>query len=415
MRVLLVNTFHYMRGGDSRHVFGLARLLKSSGWSVSHFAMKGGRNVPCESEAHFIDEIDYAQLLGGRRYLGAAKVLWKSIYSSEARAKISRLLDEKKPDIVHIHSIRHHITTSVIFEIAKRTIPIAWTLHDYKEICPNTTFHDGKGICERCRGGNYSQVIVNRCKRGSLAASAATYLETKVNSLLKYDRHIGVYIAPSAFLRKKFIEYGYAQDRVAHLPNFLELGEFTPQYSYGDYILFLGRLETSKGLGTLIRAFTRIGAERPHLRLKIAGTGGMDRELRSTISTTRLNNVEMLGFVEGEQLLATMRNAMAVVVPSEWYENYPFSVLEAMAFGKPVIASRIGGIPEQVEDGVTGYLVDPASADDLAEKIKLLSSQPEQTLIRMGMAAREKVEKVNSPDTYLENLIKIYKQLLSVR
>lgn len=415
LKILLINTYHYLRGGDCRHVFCLEKLLKKSGCDVHHFAMKGGRNLPCATEAYFVSEIDYAALLGERKILGALKVLGKSIYSFEARAKISRMVDKTRPDIVHIHSIRHHITTSIIFELAKRGIPIVWTLHDYKELCPNTTFYNGAGICERCREKGYFQVVFNRCKKGSIAASAAAFLEAKVNSHINYGKHVGLYISPSAFLRSKFIEYGYPPDRIVHLPNFLELDGIVPCFNYSKYLLFLGRLERSKGLITLIEAFARIKDERPSLRLLVAGTGGMEQELRSAVARRHLSNIEMLGFVRGEGLLEVIKNAMAIVVPSEWYENYPFSVLEAMAFGKPVIGSRIGGIPEQVEDGITGYLFEPSAADDLAEKIKFLSIQPREELLRMGMAARAKVEKVNSPDAYLRAIMNIYQGLLCNR
>ena len=412
MRVLIVNTYHYVRGGDCRHVFGLEKLLKRNRCDVHHFAMKGNRNLPCADDPYFVEEIDYADLLGNGKYLESLRVLWKSIYSLEAKANIARLVHKVKPDVVHMHSVRHHITCSIISELTKRRIPIVWTLHDYKELCPNTTFRNAGGICEQCRGKRYFKTVLNRCKKESLAASMVTFLEAKVNSFLDYDRHIGLYISPSAFLREKFIEYGYSPDRIIHLPNFMDVDQFTPHYEYSDYMLFLGRLERSKGLGTLIEAFARMKEEGSSLRLKIAGTGNMERALSFAISRRDLANIDMLGLLQGDALMEAIRNAMAIVVPSEWYENYPFSILEAMAFGKPVIASRIGGIPEQVEDGITGYLFEPFSASNLAEKIKLLSMQSKEEITRMGMAAREKVERVNSPDSYLRSIMKIYKSLL---
>ena len=198
-----------MRGGDSRHALGLGDLLKHNGHDIHYFAMQGADNFHCAESIYFPKEIDYRKALHKKNPLTALSVVLRSIYSVEARKNISRLLDKVKPDIAHLHSIRHHLTKSILPELAKRHIPIAWTLHDFKEICPNTSFYDGQTICESCKRKRYRNVIWKRCKKGSLAASLITYLEVKINDYLGYDKYIDLYIAPSKFLRNKFIDYGY--------------------------------------------------------------------------------------------------------------------------------------------------------------------------------------------------------------
>ncbi len=412
MKILIVNTYHYLRGGDCRHAFDLEKLLKKQGHEVHHFAMQGKTNLPCADEHYFIKEIDYRDAVRRKNPLNALKVVWHSFYSVEARKNIAKLLDEIKPDIAHLHSIRHHITKSVLPELAARNIPVVWTLHDYKEICPNTSFYDGQGICEKCGPNHHFPILRSRCKKGSLAASLLTFLEAKVDSYLDYDKFVNLYISPSRFLKDKFKEFDFPIDRMKLLPNFLEVDGFPVHYSHDNYLLFLGRLEKEKGIATLIKGFSQANTSAPSLRLKIAGTGSCGDELRDMVSRENIKNVDFLGYLQGDELEKITMNAKAIVIPSEWYENYPFSGLEAMAYGKPIIASRIGGIPEQVEDGITGFLYAPFNSADLAEKILHFDSLPQEQISRMGRKAREKVEKINNPHEYLGEILYIYGSLL---
>ena len=412
MKILIVNTYHYLRGGDCRHAFGLGKLLQQNGHEVHYFAMKGNKNLVCGDDEFFIKEIDYRKALNDRNPLNAFRVILHSIYSIEARRNIARLLDKVKPDIVHLHSIRHHLTKSILPELDKRNVPVVWTLHDYKEICPNTSLYNGQTICERCKDKKYANILCNRCKKGSLAASLVTYLEAKINDYLNYEKCVDLYISPSKFLRSKFIEYGYHPQKIIHIPNFIELDDFAPQYNYEDYLLFIGRLEKEKGLATMVKGFAGAKNIGRLLSLKIAGAGSMEEELKDLVDRMELSNIEILGFKQGSELKDLTQKAKAVIIPSEWYENYPFCGLEAMAYGKPIIASRIGGIPEQVEDGVTGFLFEPFDEDQLSAKINLLNSLTKEEIKEMGQRARQKVERNNAKNTYLSSMLKIYQRLL---
>ncbi|MFX0126352.1 MAG: glycosyltransferase family 4 protein [Candidatus Hodarchaeota archaeon] len=409
---MIVNTYHYLRGGDSKYALGLARLLEKKGHEVHFFGMKSKKNLPCLDEQYFVREIDYREALKKKGFLEALKVGWRSVYSLEAKHNIARLLKNFKPDIVHLNSFRHHITISILPELHKLNIPVVQTLHDYKLICPNTSFYNGQNICEDCKGKNYINIVRNRCKKGSLAASVMTYLECKINDYLGYYQYIDRSISPSRFLRDKFIEYGYEPDKLTVVPNFIEVDTFLPHYHHEDYILFIGRLEKEKGLSTLIKAFTRATETVNSLRLKIAGTGSIEEELKGLIARMRLSKVELLGFKQGKELENLTKNAKAIVIPSEWYENYPFSCLEAMGYGKPIIASRIGGIPEQVEDGVTGFLFEPYNDEQLAKSIKVLYGLTKNRIAEMGQMARKKVERINNPQTYQKAILNIYEALL---
>jgi glycosyltransferase involved in cell wall biosynthesis len=390
----------------------LGSLLENDGHEVHFFGMKGNENLPCPDEKYFINKIDYRKAINAKNPINGLRVLWCSIYSFEAKKNISRLLDDIKPDIIHLHSIRHHLTKSILFEFAVRNIPVVWTLHDFKEICPNTSFYDGKTICEKCKGKKYRNIIWNKCKKGSLIASIITYFESKINNRAEYEKYVDLYISPSKFLRNKFIEYGYPPHKIINIPNFIELEEFNPHYEFENYLLFIGRLEKDKGLATMIKGFCRAKNFNSPLQLKIAGTGTIEKELKELACRMNISNIEFLGFQQGAALENLIKMAKGILIPSECYENYPYSGLEAMAYGKPIIASRIGGIPELVEHGITGFLFEPFNENDLAKQIDALNNLSKEKIGQMGRLARQKVEKVNSEEIYLPKIFNLYKTLL---
>ena len=383
MRILIINTYHYLRGGDSQHALKLAALLEKEGHEIHFFAMRSENNLPCMDEEYFVSEIDYREALK-KTLMNSFRVVRRSIYSMESRNKIAKLLDTIKPDIAHLHSFLPHISVSILPELKKRKIPVVWTLHDYKKLCPNSLFYNGKTICEDCRDKNYVHVVLKRCKKGSIAASIMAYLEAKITDCIRYDRYIDKYLAPSTFLRNKFIEYGHEPSKVIGLPNFIETDTITPQYNHRKYLLFIGRLEREKGLSTLLRAFAEAAGSVEGLRLKIAGMGSMEHELKNLIARMDLPGVTLIGFKQGTELQDTIQNAKAIVVPSECYENYPYSCLEAMAYGKPIIGSKIGGIPEQIQDNLTGFLFEPFDYKDLAKKIKLVHVLSDNSVSEIG-------------------------------
>jgi glycosyltransferase involved in cell wall biosynthesis len=411
MRILIINTYCYLRAGAERHAIGLGNLLENSGHDVYYFGMKSSDNLQCKGEQYFVSEIDYRKVFQRKTFLNSIKVIMRSCYSIEAKKNISKLLDLIKPDIVHLHSIRHHLTKSILPEIAKRNIPVVWTLHDYKEICPNTVLYNGKMICEKCKGRRYHNVIKYRCKKNSVRSSIITYFESIVNDRPKYEDIVDIYISPSKFLRDKFIEHGYHPEKIIRIPNFLELDTFTPEFESDNYLLFIGRLEREKGLETLIEGFAKSDYA-SSFELKIAGSGTMENELKDLIAKMNIPNIKLEGFKKGDELENLTRRAKAIIIPSEWYENYPFSGLEAMAYGKPVVASRLGGLPEIVEENKTGFLFEPFNSGQLSEKINILFGLDEQTLKSLGTSARKKVEEINDKYKYITKILPIYEELI---
>lgn len=407
MHILLVNTRHYFGGGDSTYTFHLADLLRSHGHAVSFFAMQGPDNLPDANADLFVSHIDYRALNRRKSALSALKVLVRSVYSTEARARFSRLLDRVKPDLVHLQNIHAHITPSVIFEARRQGIPVVWTLHDYKLICPNSHFlvDQSNTICEACRGGRFWQAARQRCKKGSFLASSMASLEAYAHRAMHIGDHVDAFLCPSTFLRIKLHENGFQPLKTHHVPLFLPQDNFRQSPEDDGYLLFLGKLEPLKGIYPLIEA-ARLA---PQVRVVLAGRA--EEPLASHLAGMLPANVTYAGFQSGEALNQLKRRARAVVLPSLWYENQPFGILEAFAIGKPVIASDLGGMRELVGDNQRGLLVAMGDVGELVSAMTSLHGNPGRSRA-LGQSAFQYALETHSPAAHYGRLMDIYRDVL---
>lgn len=402
MKLLSINNYHYLRGGAEAVYFAHDQLFRDSGWDTAFFSMRHPNNVPCKWSDYFVDEIELGKDYG---VLEKAQMAGRVIYSLEARRKLGGLLQKFRPDVAHAHCIYHHISPSILPLLAERGVATVLTAHDLKLACPSYRMLNQTGICERCKGGNLLHVIRYRCIHGSLALSSLIALESAAHRALGiYRKHLRAIISPSRFLREKLIEWGWPAQLVQYVPNFIDIEAFAPK-PLGEDFLYLGRLSPEKGVATLIRATALAG-----VKLRIAGTGPQREELESLALATGAS-VEFLGFQSGEALQSTIAQARAIVLPSEVYENAPISVLEAYASAKPVIGANIGGIPELIDEGETGFLFRSGDPDDLASSLAEAASLPADGLAAMGRAARERVQRNHSRELYREKMLALYSQL----
>jgi glycosyltransferase involved in cell wall biosynthesis len=406
----MCNSFFYLRGGSERCFFGLSDLLSAHGHKVIPFAMHDERNLPSEYADYFVSHVDYPSLLRqGSSVATKMKVVGRVLYSGEAKAKIRRLIEDTKPDVAHVHGIAHEISPSILDAIKKTGVPIVQTLHDYYLLCPNTNFVSRGQICERCKRRRYYQVVLRRCKRGSLAASLLAGLELTCHKLVRiYERNVDTFVSPSKFLKRKVAEYGI-NNTVRHVPNFVDLEQFQPEYEAADYFVYLGRLTGVKGVMTLVEAMRCV--KQSHLY--IVGEGELRADLEAYAAQHGISNVSFSGHLGTEDLIPLVQRAAFTVVPSEWYENYPMSVLESLACGTPVIGSELGGIPELIGHGDTGLLFKAGDAEQLADRIRFLLDRPERA-VEMGRRGRQQVEAVNHPEYHYEQTMLIYNGLMSV-
>lgn len=399
MKILLVNKYFYKRGGAETYFFETARLLRQNGHAVEIFSMKHPRNLESVFQQFFVSYIDYDD----HSLSNIIKASSRLLYSVEAKRKIEKLLN-RKPDIVHLNNIYHQISPSIISTIKKFQVPVIMTLHDFKMVCSSYAMLANNRICEACKHGKYYNCFLAKCFKNSRLKSLLGTIEMFLHhKVLKIYDQVDIFISPSKFVKHKLAEMGF-KGKIIYLPNFVNIKQFQPQYSWKEEaIVYFGRLQKDKGLITLIDAVKGIDG----IKLKIIGEGPIKNELYDKIKMQNIHNVQMLGYMTGEELRHSIRKAMFVVLSSELYENNPLSVLESFALGKPVVGSRIGGIPELVKDNKTGLTFEAGNSLDLRNKIKYLIGNP-HLIQEMGKNARRFVESHLNAERYYSSLIDIY-------
>lgn len=403
MKVLLVNKFHYKKGGSETYYFTLAEALKKRGHEVVFFAMRDEeKNIPCEQEKYFVSN---ASVKGGIK--SKLNMVLHIAYSKEAYANMKKLLAEENPDLVILNLVHKQITLSIIDAIKEYNpkLPIFWTMHDLIAICPSYTMLDGSGnICEKCLQGSFKPCVDNRCIKGSKLMSVLSKYEAEYIRKKKWYDQVDVFICPSDFYRNKLSGANFTKSEIITLRNPLPLDtEYMVSDKNDGYVLFFGRLSKEKGVKTLIDAVRKVGC-----KLVILGTGPIDDELNEYAKDDI--NIEFKGFQTGKALTDYVKNSRCVVLPSEWYENGPYSAMEAMALGKPLIVSDNGGLPELVDNGMNGYVYSKES-ENLAQYIKKMMELSEAEYKKMSACSLEKAEKLFNADDYVTELEKLYEKM----
>ena len=393
MKILLANKFYYRRGGDCIYMLNLEQLLKAHGHEVAVFAMDYPENLDTPWKKYFPKNM--SKLMAFTRPFG----------SHEVKSKFKKLLDDFKPDVVHLNNV-HTQLSPVMAELAhQRGIKVVWTLHDYKLLCPRyDCLKNGNTICETCFNGDKKACLDNKCMKGSKLASFIGYKEAVTWNRERLEASTDVFICPSQFMADKMVQGGFSKSKMQTLCNFIDVEKCKFSSTDGtdytddvellpkkeDYYCFIGRLSHEKGAKTLIEAANQL----PY-KLVIIGGGPLMDELKSVAHT----NIEFVGFRQWDDIKQLVDKARFSVIPSEWYENNPLSVIEAQCLGTPVLGANIGGIPE-----LTDYTFSSGNIADLKTKIeKMWNSEFDYQQIASDAQHRYDAE------TYYDKLINIYK------
>ncbi|MEI7511834.1 MAG: glycosyltransferase [Candidatus Uhrbacteria bacterium] len=402
MKILQVEKFFDLQGGAPIYMHELAKRQRDAGHEVHYFSTHSERNLPTVDEKYFVTRYD---LKGKYGPLTKLKIAGKFLWNLEAKRAFARELDELKPDVIHLHNIYHHLSTSILSEIRKRKIPCVQTLHDYKLAAPNYGMFDHGAVCERSKGGKYYNVIKHRCLSPSWIYNALAALEMYfTKGTQAYEKTVSAFLCPSRFLMEKMVDWGEPKGKLFLAPNPAELSDEPASFG-GGYILFVGRLSEEKGLESLIRAAATI----PELPIKIIGRGPLDDSLRALAKELGAHHIEFLGFMAPVQIDPIRRRAEALVYPSVFYENSSLSILESMGVGLPVLTTRIGGNPELVEDGVNGFLAIPNNVEDWKRTIRRFQATTPDIRKKMGEAGRDKIRKRHLWSDHLKLIEKYYK------
>lgn len=361
MKVLIINRNHFVGGGADRVYFNTGKLLEDNGHDVAYFSTINQNNLDSKQKDYFVSNIKtrntnfYSKIKGVKKYL----------YNLEASDNLSKLINDFKPDVAHIHLFYGVLSASILKVLSDFNIPIVTTIHDYRLLCPVNAMLDKNGvICEKCKDDKFYNCILKRCSEGNVFQSSVIATEAYMRKFV-FDPLILVnhFIFVSEFSKNKHVSFDqrYAK-KSSHLYNFGPL-EIEYELSKGDYLFYYGRLSKEKGILNLVNAVKKTNS-----KLKIAGDGPQKEEVMKAIEG--FSNIEYVGFKSGLDLNNLIKDSSFIVVPSEWYENNPMTIVESFSNGKPVIGSRIGGIPELVSDE-TGFIFESADILSLCNAINL--------------------------------------------
>lgn len=402
-KLLSMNAYHYVRGGSQAVCFEQAEMFERHGWDTAFFAMHHPDNLPSPWSRFFVREVEMGQ---DYSFWQKASMAQQIIYSREHARAVNALLDVFHADIAHVHGIHHHIAANVYRTLQRRGVRVVLTAHDLKLLCPAYRMHDGKEVCESCKPHALHHCARKRCVHGSLALSSLVAIESAAHRVLRYYRNdVDRIVCPSRFYLEKHVEWGWPREKLVYIPNGIDIPfnqDVTPP---GNYICYFGRLSYEKGIANVIKA-----AADSNMRLEIVGEGPEEAQLRM-IAAEAGTDIVFHGRKSGESLFSIVRNARACVLASEWYENAPKSILEAFGLGKIVIGANIGGIPEMIIEGETGFLFPSGNRDALAKIIGDVRSMSDERIVEMGGIAQRFVRKNFTKAGYFAQMQDLYAEL----
>ncbi len=399
MKVLMVNKFLYPNGGSETYIFQVGKQLENMGHKVQYFGMEDKRRIVGNEIGSYTSNMDF--------HTGKfTKLLYpfKIIYSAEARKKIRLVLDNFEPDVVHLNNFNFQLTPSIIYEIEKyksqsgKKVRLVFTAHDFQLLCPNHMMRipSLNQNCEKCLRGNLKHCTKNKCIHNSWLKSLIGEWEGRLYRKLKTYRYLDKIICPSYFMEKMFLTDSLYNGKTLVMHNFVDASRAEALEKKG-YVLYFGRYSEEKGIRTLLNVCGRL----PEIPFVFAGNGPLESEIN------QVDNITNLGFLKGCELVKAVEEAEFSVYPSEWYENCPFSVMESIAYGTPVLGADIGGIPELIHVEETGKLFKSGDEEDLYVKIKEMWRNKE-VLRKYAQKCKEK--NFDTVQQYCEKLIIIYQE-----
>lgn len=378
MKILVVHNAYQQKGGEDTVMEAEVALLCSRGHEVELFSRHN-------------DAIATMSKLAT-----AANTVWSSRVATEFENTLRRF----RPDVVHVHNTFPLISPAIYWVATRLRVPVLQTLHNFRLMCPQAMFlREGK-VCEDCLGKLPWRGAARGCYRGSkLQSTVLAGMVTVHRAMGTWQDKVTRYIALNEFCRGKFIEGGLPAERIAIKPNFVDFEPPAPTERQG--FLFVGRLSSEKGVDVLVSAQRQVEGS----RLRFAGTGPEAPML------DKVPGLSAMGPLQMEQVRQEMSAAIALVLPSIWYENFPRTLVEALGCGLPVIASRIGALAELIKDGETGLLFEPGNAEDLAHKMRWALANP-QAMATMGRNARQQYEAEFTAERNYQQLMAIYESAI---
>jgi len=413
MRILVAHKYMFYGGGTATYIFALWKELEKRGHEVIPFTVAYEQTVPTKYREFFVSPPagnSQTHLRDIRMSPWTAiKLFGRATWSIEAYRKALALVDAAKPDIAYVHNLYSYMSPSPIAAFKKRGIPVVMRVPDMNMVCPGLrAIREGRA-CLECMERGLLWSLRFRCHKGSLLGTLARVITMKIHRLARVYELVDAFVTPSLFMKEVLVRSGIPAERIEHIPSFYRPETVPVNHAAQPekpYILYVGRISPEKGVEVLVRAAKWIPN---HIDILIAG-GSVDGEKERLESLARrldVTHVRFLGFQNREAVNRLMSNCLFTVMPSRCYDNAPMAVLESFAHEKPVVGANIGGIAEQIGDSC-GLLFEPGNPRDLAQKITYLLEHRDEREA-MGRAARERLEKVYSPDVHCERLLELFR------
>ena len=412
MRIIVANYRFFIAGGPERYMFNFMEAAEERGIEVIPFSVKNANNQKTKYSEYFAEpranELYYKDSKKNiRNYIGYFKAV---VWNWDAERKLRRLIRDTKPDAIYILHEINHLSPSIIRAAKKENLRVVHRISDFFMFCPRYDFLCNGEVCQSCLSGRYSNAFTNRCVKGSFWATLLRVFAMKIYSYNKVFEDVDQYVCTCNFSKNILIKGGIKEDKISVVPTFIDSEKIQPKYTNKKYFLILGRIAKQKGTLIAIKAFKRVHA----YGYKLVITGEINQsedqqEILKYIDDNKLkDSIIFTGFVRGKKLSDIISNSTCVLCPSIWYENLPNSVIESFAYGKPVIASRLGSLAEIIDDGETGYLFTAKNDEELADRMLCFIKHPEISS-EMGKRARRKCMNIYNKDQHMSKIIHLLK------
>ena len=347
-RILMVHNYYQIPGGEDTVVANEKRMLEEHGHVVILYSRHNSE----------IKQMSKLQKLG---------LPFTTIFNPRTYREIKSLIKQNQIDIVHVHNTLNLVSPAVYYAALKCGVPVVQTVHNFRLLCPGATFYRDGHICEDCVEHGLWCAVKHKCYRGSRMQTLACVISTAIHRMTGVYGKIN-YICLTEFNKEKLLKLKQiTPDRVFVKPNFVEsTGEIIPDWQRKNQFIFAGRLDKLKGIDVLLEAWKLMGENAP--KLIVCGTGPMEEWCNEFIACNKVN-VELKGFVSNSEVRKLIANSRALILPTQWYEGFPMSIVEAFSVGTHVICSDLGNVGSIVEEGVTGYKFSPDSPKSIVEAV----------------------------------------------
>lgn len=412
MRIIVANYRYFVAGGPEKYMFKFMEAAEKMGVEVIPFSVDNPQNKKTVYSKYFAkprsNELMYADTK--KNFKNICGMIRATTWNFDAENRLRKLIRDTKPDAVYILHEINHLSPSIIHAAKKEGVRVVHRISDFFMFCAKYDFLCENNICEACLHGNYNKAIKHKCVKNSSSATLLRIFAMKMYDVTKVFKEVDHYISTCEFSKNKLIEGGIPKEKITCVPTFIDAKDITPCYENDKYFLFLGRMAHQKGAIYAIEAMNYL--KNSEYILKITGQisdSEEDQKIWDYIKENKLENkIVFTGFKHGKELQDLISHSTCIVCPAIWYENMPNTVIEAYAYGKPVVASRIGSLAEIIVDNETGLLFEMKNSKDLSSKLKRFIDEPFLSK-DMGYTARNKVEKLYSVEKHMNSVINILK------